>query len=84
MGDCPWFYGICNKDASSNNPSTDSFFLKLSMPVVASFVFLSIDDFVGPYHLEVTRDSLLTSAEAEGTKNVCHPRVITISVVWSN
>ena len=61
---------------SSDIPSADSFSLKLSMPGVASFVFLSTDDFVcltlskDLECLEVTRDSLLTFAEAEGTTTV--------------
>ena len=46
------------------------------MPGVASFVFLSTDDFVcldlskDLEFLEVTRDSLLTFAETEGTTTV--------------
>ena len=61
---------------SSDNSSADSFSLKLSMPGVASFVFLSTDDFVclalskNLEYLEVTRDSLLTFVETEGTPTV--------------
>ena len=74
MRDCP---GLPIRVAdSSDNPYADSFFLKLSMPGVASFVFLSTDDFVcldlskDLEFLEVTRDSLLTFAETEGTTTV--------------
>ena len=61
---------------SSDNPSADRFSLKLSMPGVASFGFLSTDDFVclvlskDLEYLEVARDSLLTFGEAEGTTTV--------------
>ena len=61
---------------SSDIPSADSFSLKLSMPGVASFVFLSTDYFIclalsiDLECLEVTRDSLLTFAEAESTTTV--------------
>ena len=60
---------------SSDNPSADSFSLKV--PGVAGFVFLSTDDFLSLAllkdfeYFEITRDPLLTFAEAEGTKTVC-------------
>ena len=61
---------------SSDDPSANSFSLKLSMPGVASFGFLSTDDFIclalskDLEHLEVTRDFLLTFTEAEATTTV--------------
>ena len=63
---------------SSDNPSANSFSLKLSMQLqgVASFVFLLTDDFVclalskDLEYLEVTRDFLLTVGEGDGTKAV--------------
>ena len=61
---------------TSDNPSADSFSLKLSVPGVANFFFLSTYDFVclslskDLEYLEVTRDSLLTFAKDEGTTTV--------------
>lgn len=60
--------------SSFDNPFACSFTLKLSMSGVASSVSLSTYDFVclvlskGLKHLEVTSDSLLTFAKAEGAK----------------
>ena len=72
---------------SSDNHSADSFSLKLSLIGVASFVFLSAGDFIclallkHLEHLEVTADSLLKFAEAEGTKTVFATLGLLLSVL---
>ena len=69
---------------SSDNPSADSFSLKLSMPGVVSFVFLCFGCLAQSKdleYLEVTRDSLLTFAEAEGTTTVFVPPGLLLSAL---
>ena len=80
MRDCHRSSGICNKVADfSDNPSADSVSLKLSMPGVASFVFLSTDYFFclalskDLKYLKVTRDSLLTFAQKLRVPRQCLP-----------